>query len=127
MSKSVSQTDAFSVNEPRNRELYGSNSVAIQKFQAVHYSKFAEIMNRKYFAYHEFAINARYQGKKPQGRLVEQKSVCRFTFASVYFREVKFWPELQPRFSATCHSALADVYAVTIKASAKCQDSPRIH
>ena len=83
-------------------ENYGSNSVAIQKFQAVDCSKFAEIMNRKFFAYLEFAINARYQDKKPQGRGTEVRLliyVCLGIFsrseilartAVVLFRDVPF-------------------------------------
>lgn len=104
------------VNEPRNRELYRSNFVAIQKFQAAGFSiEFVEVTNQKFSAYREFTINAGYQGKKPQGRASSNRSSFadlrspRYIFARLQFR-----PESQPRLSATCiRSALADVYVVT--------------
>lgn len=72
---------------------------------AVSRIKFAtRLWNRKLFAYRKFAINVEFPGAKLQGRRAKQKLSCRFTFTSVYFHVVQFWPELLPRFSATCIS-----------------------
>lgn len=72
-------------------------------------------MNRKFSAYREFAINAGYQVKKPQGRpRAEQKPVCADLRSPRYIFARCNSGIAAARFSATCRrSALADVYAVT--------------